>query len=99
LLPSFFLFFFSLWDWSLNSGLPVSKAGALPLEPYLQSILFWLFWRWGGGLLNYFPQFGLWTKILLISTSQVARITGMSHWHPALRFPSYKDTRHWIGLT
>jgi hypothetical protein len=23
-----------------------------------------------------------WTAILLISASQVARITGMSHWHP-----------------
>jgi hypothetical protein len=25
----------------------------------------------------------LWTTILLISASWVARITGMSHWHPA----------------
>jgi hypothetical protein len=35
-------------DWGLNSGLP-----ALLLEPYLQSILFWLFWRWD--LTNYLP--------------------------------------------
>jgi hypothetical protein len=27
------------------------KAGALLLEPYLHSILLWLFWRWG--LTNY----------------------------------------------
>jgi hypothetical protein len=27
----------------LNSGLCAGKAGALPLEPYLQSILLWLF--------------------------------------------------------
>jgi hypothetical protein len=26
-----------------------------------------------------------WTKILLITASQVARITGVSHWHPAKR--------------
>jgi hypothetical protein len=31
----------------LNSGLCTCKAGALPLEPHLQSILLWLFWRWG----------------------------------------------------
>jgi predicted naringenin-chalcone synthase len=30
----------------LNSGLQVYKVGALPLEPHLQSILLWLFWRW-----------------------------------------------------
>jgi hypothetical protein len=35
----------------LNSGLHTCKAGALLLEPCLQSILFWLFWRWG--LKNY----------------------------------------------
>jgi hypothetical protein len=23
------------------------KAGALPLEPYRQTFLRWLFWRWG----------------------------------------------------
>jgi hypothetical protein len=25
------------------------------LEPYFQSILLWLFWRWGEGLMNYLP--------------------------------------------
>jgi hypothetical protein len=35
------------WDWGLNSGLHIFKAGTLLLEPYLQSILLWLFWRWG----------------------------------------------------
>jgi hypothetical protein len=38
-------FFFGNWD--LNSGLLTCKAGSLPLEPVLQSILLWLFWRWG----------------------------------------------------
>jgi hypothetical protein len=42
------------WDWDLNAGFCTCKAGALPLEPHLQSILFCLFWRWGG-LSNYFP--------------------------------------------
>jgi hypothetical protein len=37
----------------LNSGLHVCKAGALLLEPHLQSILLWLFWRWD--LANYLP--------------------------------------------
>jgi hypothetical protein len=30
----------------LNSGLHAYKAGALLLEPHLQSILLWLFWKW-----------------------------------------------------
>jgi hypothetical protein len=43
---SLHLFFW--WDWGLNSGLCAGKAGALLLEPHLQSILLWLFWRgWG----------------------------------------------------
>jgi hypothetical protein len=57
------------------------RPGALPLEPHLQSILLWLFWRWS--LENYllgWPQ----TMILLISASQVARIPGVSHWHLAV---------------
>jgi hypothetical protein len=40
-------------------------------EPHLQSILLWLFWRW--------PQ----TMIFPILASQVARIIGVRHWHPA----------------
>jgi hypothetical protein len=39
-----YLFVYFWWYWGLNSG-------ALPLEPYLQSIFLWLFWRWG--LQNY----------------------------------------------
>jgi hypothetical protein len=68
---------FFWWDWA---GLPICKAGALPLEPHLQFILLWLF---GDGValticLDW-PQ----TVILLISVSQVARIIDMSHWCPA----------------
>jgi hypothetical protein len=36
-----------IFYWAMNSGLHVHKADALPLEPQLQSILLWLFWRWG----------------------------------------------------
>jgi hypothetical protein len=73
-----FLFCFGfLWYWSLTSGLYTCKAGNLLLEPHLQSILRWLFWRWG--LLNYLPRLAwLGTLILQISASQVARITGVS---------------------
>jgi hypothetical protein len=47
----------------------------LYLDPHLQFILCWLFWRWG--LLNYLPEltFNLDPPI---SASQVARIKGMS---------------------
>jgi hypothetical protein len=41
----------------LNSGLCVYKAGAPSLEPYLQSVLLWLVWRWG--LVNYLPSLAL----------------------------------------
>jgi hypothetical protein len=54
------------------------KASTLPLEPHLQSILVWLFWRWCfvNCLLGWSQ-----TVILQISASQVVRITDMSHWH------------------
>jgi hypothetical protein len=70
---------FFWWDWDLNSGLCVYKVGALLLEPHLQSISFWLFWKWGGG-----PSWTIcpdwsWTLILLTSSSQVARIIGVNH--------------------
>jgi hypothetical protein len=69
-----------LWDWGLNSGFQTFKEGALPLEPHLQSILLWLFWRWGfRSICSGWP----WTVILLISAFQVARISGVRHQHPA----------------
>jgi hypothetical protein len=50
---SFFSFW---WDCSWNSGLHTHKADAL-LEPHLQSILHWLFWRWD--LANFLPMLAL----------------------------------------
>jgi hypothetical protein len=47
--PGMNLLFFFWWTWGLNSQLCTCKAGALPLEAHLQSILLWLFWRWGKG--------------------------------------------------
>jgi hypothetical protein len=35
-------------------GFELAKQVFYPLEPHLQSILFWLFWRWG--LLSYLPR-------------------------------------------
>jgi hypothetical protein len=40
----------------LYSELCTCKA-SLPLKPHFQSILLWLFWRWG--LLNYLPRVAL----------------------------------------
>jgi hypothetical protein len=73
--PDFFFFFW--WDCSLNSGFHTCKASTLLLEPHLQSILCWLFWRWG--LMNYCLEWPP-TVILQIPASQVAGITGVSHW-------------------
>jgi hypothetical protein len=67
---------FFLWLWSLNSGLRACKAGIPPLKLCLQSILIWLFWGWGSRMIC---QDWLQTLFLLISASQVARITGVSH--------------------
>jgi hypothetical protein len=50
LFGGFFVFLVGL---GLNSGLCSCKAGIVLLEPHLQSILFWLFWRWG--LASYLP--------------------------------------------
>jgi hypothetical protein len=59
----------------LNSGVHTCKADAVPLEPHLQSILLWLFWRWGLSkhLLGWAG-----TGIMSISASQVDGMTGMS---------------------
>jgi hypothetical protein len=48
---------FVFWWGQGGAGLHAHKAGALPLEPHLQSILLWLFWRWG--LVNYSPRLAL----------------------------------------
>jgi hypothetical protein len=49
-------FFFGAWGVSL--GLHTCEADSLSLEPHLQSILLWLFWRWGGSQ-KIFAQAGL----------------------------------------
>jgi hypothetical protein len=48
--------------------------------------LLWLFWRWGASqtICPGWPQ----TEILLISASQIARITGVSHQSPNFFFHS-----------
>jgi hypothetical protein len=50
----------------------------------------------GGGLKNYLPGL-LWTIILLISASQVARIIGESHWNTqelSVWSPSYRKIKN-----
>jgi hypothetical protein len=47
------------------------KAGTLPFEPHLQSVLLWLLLEMGS----------LWTSVPQSSASQVARVTGVSHQH------------------
>jgi hypothetical protein len=71
------------WDWSLNLKFHACKAGALPYEPHLQSVLLWLFWRWGS--LELFAWNGLNLDFSDLSY-QVARIAGMSHWWPTYLF-------------
>jgi hypothetical protein len=77
----FLLIFFFWYDWGLNSGVHVYKAGTLLLEPQLQSILLWLFSRWS--FTNYLPRLAS-NSNPLISASQVARIIDMSYQSPAI---------------
>jgi hypothetical protein len=67
-----------LWDWGLDSGFCACKANAVPLDPHLQSILLWLYWRWG--LENYLP--GLASNLdlpdLSLSSSQVYRCESLA---------------------
>jgi hypothetical protein len=83
--PCSYIFFFGgIGEWQgLNSGFHICKAGTLPLEPHLHSILLWLFWRWESHEL--FAQSGL-----KLRSSQVARITDVSHWHQVLLFHSWR---------
>jgi hypothetical protein len=106
------LLFVCMWDWSLHSVFWACKAGALLLEPLLQSTLLWLViylavlgikprascmlilrhWATSPALALVSLQMAVlktvcpgwpWTPVLPISTSWVARITGVSHWCPA----------------
>jgi hypothetical protein len=65
------------WDQDLNSGLCACKAGAILLEPHVQSI-FSLVILEVEGLANYLPRLAS-ALVLLISASHIARITGLSH--------------------
>jgi hypothetical protein len=54
------LFFFFWWYRGLSSGLHIYKASILPLKPQLQSILLWLFSRWGSCKLFAWAGLELW---------------------------------------
>jgi hypothetical protein len=65
------------YNWSLKSGLHTSKAGTLPVEPYLKSVFALVILEMGSCKLL--------AQALLkppISASQVARIIGVSHQAP-----------------
>jgi hypothetical protein len=92
-----FIFIYFWWDWSLSSELGICKAGALWLEPHLQSTLLWLFWRWRSHEL--FAE----ANSPLIPASQVARITDVSRissqhnfvWHGIHSLPIIPVHQQW----
>jgi hypothetical protein len=96
LFPLFLSFFFYfLWYWDLNSGpTPCATPSTSPFG-YFQD----------GISQAICPLKWLWTLSLLISASQVARIIGVSHQHPALCLILKKlslkylmhGVRHWDG--
>jgi hypothetical protein len=84
---SFIVFFVFLQYWGLNSIQPLSHS----TSPFL-----WFFFL-RSGLANYLPGL-LWTTILLISASWVARITGTCHQCLALLlFWLASNSRSWLG--
>jgi hypothetical protein len=84
-MASFLSFFFFSF---IFDGTGAWTQGFVLLEPCLQFFLLWLFWRWVSGTIC---LGWLWTSTLLISASQGARITGMSHGAQQLHF--YFDAR------
>jgi hypothetical protein len=75
------LFYFFFWYWGLNSG--TSPWATAP------DLILWRVFEIGSHR-TICPGW-LWTAILLISASWVARITGVSHWHTA-------PGQFWTGL-
>jgi hypothetical protein len=67
---------FAWQDWDLNSGLYTWEAGKPPLEPHLGAFCSGYF---EDGVLWTFCLSWPWTTVLLISASQAARISGVSH--------------------
>jgi hypothetical protein len=75
-------FFGAAGDWSLYAVYAVPcTAGTSLLVPHLQSILLWLFWRWGCPELFARAGIKLWSS--QSQDSQVSRIIGRSHQYPA----------------
>jgi hypothetical protein len=87
----FFYYLFIYGEMGLTSGLHTCKAGALPLEPQLQPILFWLFF--GDEVLTYYlPGLALNCSPPNHSASKVASIKVISHWCPAVLY-LFKNTK------
>jgi hypothetical protein len=80
-LNHYYLLHYFLWDWGMNSGLHICKAGALQLESQ-PLVHFALVILEVGGVSQTiclgWPQ----TMILQISASPVARITNVGHQQP-----------------
>jgi hypothetical protein len=77
--------FFFLWYWGLNSG---PTPWATPSALFLVMGFFW------DRVLQTICSGWLWTVILLISASWVARVTGVSHWSPAQIWILYLHLLH-----
>jgi hypothetical protein len=72
--------FFWWWYLGLNSGIGTCKMGSTPCDPHLNSILLWLFWKWG--LVNYFPGLvpHLYPSTLSLSISYDYRCEPLCAW-------------------
>jgi hypothetical protein len=77
----------NIFYWILGVGHWGLISGALLLEPLHQSSFCVGYYQ--GRVSQSICQGWLWTSILLASASWVARITGVSHWHPITTFCLY----------
>jgi hypothetical protein len=86
-LPQFYLFIF-LWCMGWPQSLTLARQAFYHLSRSASPVLCWVFFEIG--FQELFAQSWLWTMILLSSASWVARITGVSHQHPAIPVLAWK---------
>jgi hypothetical protein len=73
--PGGLLHFFFSFELGFELRTSHLQTGIPPLEPYLQLIFLWLFWRWGP--VNYL------SRLTSSYDPPHVSLTGMNHWHLA----------------
>jgi hypothetical protein len=83
-------FFLPRLAWSHNLSISASCVAGITEKDHCAHYCV----RWGLTFCSGWPQ----TSILLVSASQVARVTGVSHWHPGLYDLKFKVIKNFCFL-